>query len=308
MIAQPMAVLERHSAVLSGQAHTPAPNHWIRFAFLVVFTILLVDTCVSAVQLQLVETKLEVQNEFGTGMWAYVIGCSTAMFLAAYMRISSVNQVVTTVEMEDGYMRVLEEEILGDEEAVEDGEVAVDNAAEREHRTRWCTSRLCMFESAVLSIVFGIAALCLPLFSVSYQGAAAAWMSETDLTVSLPDLLFRNNLKLPPIVLIQVLLLPALALFLAIATCFGLHRQWLSAVHAGVNSLSVCCALFIIIPVLDSLGDFILHQQAFCASVQVFTGESCLTMVGTLESGTWCLLLHALCLEVFVVLTLRRSR
>lgn len=319
MIWQPMTILERHSAVVSGQAYKPGSNHVIRFSFLVIFAILLVDTSVAGVQLSLVDTKISVQNEFGPGMWAYTIGCCIAVLVAIVLRLSSVKErsliIIPTSQddMEDGYMRVLEEEssvaLLETEERASP-HLEPHTTEETPTCCFCCSSRLVLFESALLSIAFGIAACVLPLYSVSYEGVAADWMPKTNMTIGVKDFLMANDV-LPMIALAQVIVLPVLTFLAAMASClFGglVIQQWLAALHTGANGGTLCAAILIMIPSLQSLGDFLLDQQAFCASVQVVTGDSCISLSGSIGPGTWCLLVHAICLEVFVQTTLWRRK
>ena len=320
MIAQPLTVMERHSAVILGLGFQAKSilNKFFRFGFLVVFLVLVLDICISFIELTLVDTQIAVQNRMGSGLLFYTIGMTMAVVVAKILTLSSVKEptTATTPAEESYYMRVLEEE--------EEEHANIEETAEEPHHDELadlhssggacCSYRLIMFESAVLSVILGIAAWALPLFRVRYQGAAADFLPQTTLEVGLTDLL---NVAQGPghaifqgTVLTQLFVFPSLAFLLATGVCcFGLKKQWLSGIHPAVNGITVCVAIIIIIPALQSLGGEMLDDQTsgLCSKFQDMTGESCLAMVGSIEAGTWCLMGHAVALETFILLTLWRA-
>lgn len=316
MIALPMTVLERHAAIVLGKAHEPKSmiNIFIRFGFLVVYIVLILDFALSFIELTLVETKAEVQTRMGSGLVCYTIGMTMAVVSAKLMAIAAVSCPSTAGPidaMEQGYMRVLEEEEEEEEQEVVRANTIV---APEPESACWCPYRLLLFESAVISIILWIAAFACPLFKVTYQGAASNFMSQTTLNVHLADLVQTpkgaSHAMLQATVVTQLFVFPTLALVVAIGiSFFGLKKRWLSGIHPAVNSISICAAILIMIPTLQTLGVEMLNEQmsGICSEFHDLTGESCLTMVGTVEAGTWCLVGHAVALETFILLTLGRS-
>ena len=315
MIALPMSVLERHAAVVLGTAYEPKSmfNLFIRFGFLVVYIVLILDFALSFIELTLLETKADVQTRMGAGLVSYTIGMTMAVVSAKLMAVAAVSCPSTEGSIdtiEHGYMRVLEEE-EEEEEMVRGNSVVVPGT----ESACWCPYRLLLFESAVISIILWIAAFACPLFKVTYQGAASNLMSQTTLNVNLADLMQTPqgaaHAMLQATVVTQLFVFPILALVVAIGiSFFGLKRRWLSGIHPAVNSISICAAILIMVPSLQTLGVEMLNEQTsgICGEFHDLTGESCLVMIGTVEAGTWCLVGHAVALETFILLTLGRLR
>lgn len=319
MIALPMTVLDRHTAVVLGTTYEAksAISPFIRFGFLIVYIVLILDFVLSAIELTLVETKAEVQTRMGGGLVCYTIGMTMAIVCAKLLAIATVSRPSTAgpVEpMEGGYMRVLEEEDdeLGGEASLRETE-RNSVLSPTPESVCGCSNKLLLFESAVLSIIFWIAAFALPLFKVTYQGAVSSVLSQTTLEVRLANLVQTPqgaaHSILQATVLTQLFAFPLMALAFGIGICFfGFKKRWLAGVHPAVNSFSMCAAVLIIIPILQSLGVEILneHTSGICSEFHELTGESCLIMVGSVEAGTWCLVGHAVALETFILLSLRR--
>jgi hypothetical protein len=319
MIAQPMTVLERHAAVVSGGTFDAKSTmlNFVRFGFLIVYIVLILDLSTSSIELNLVDSKIAVQNRIGSGLVFYMIGMTMAVVSAKLLTVATVSEVPTVGSMnvmEEGYMRVLEEEL--EERGEETTNAQEFDALDARHNDAWCgcSYRLIMFESAVLSIILAIAAFALPLFQVSYQGVASDFLSQTTLEVHITDLVQPPqgpaHAILQGTVMSQLFIFPSMALFLAAGVCFlGFKKKWLSGVRPAVNGITICAAILVVIPALQSLGKEMLDEQVsgFCSEFENLTGESCLTIVGTVGAGTWCLVGHAIALEIFIALTLWRA-
>lgn len=321
MITQPLTILERHSAVLLNQDYEAKSmvNFWIRFGFLAVFCVIILDICISHVQINWIDSQVMVQNRIGPGLLSYSVGLSIAMAVAMVLRLAYVKVIAeptpTVVEaVEEGYMRVLEEE-EDNEDASPNEDTNVGEVAEQRQpqptSSCYCSYRLMIFECAVLSLIFGVASFLLPLFFVSYEGFAAAFLSDTKVKIGLIDLVQVEQgnstwtaFFFQIVVVLQVICFPVLAIIIATITAFGTHKRWLGAIHPGINGLTLCAAILIIIPSLEPVGNYVLNEQTsgLCNSSDVATDDSCLTMVGSIGIGTWCFLAHAIFLELFVLL------
>jgi hypothetical protein len=328
MIAQPLTILERHSAVLLNQTYEAKSmvNYWIRFGFLVTFCVIVFDLCSSYVQINWEDSQVMVQNRVGPGLLAYTIGLTIAVSVAMMLRLSHVKEEALVVsvgpaveEFEQGYMRVLEEEAEATSTSPEEEDPTEDEIMLHLESTpaRCCSYRLLIFEAAVLSISFGIVSFFLPLFHVSYEGVAAAFLPQTQLDVTLLDLVQVERdspgwiaFFLQAIIVLQVICFPFLTVVVASITAFGTSsKRWLAAVHPGANGSTLCAAILIIVPALESLGNYVLKEQTsgLCNGAADDTDDSCLTMIGSIGIGTWCFLAHVVCLEVFVLLISWRS-
>lgn len=316
MIAQPMTVLERHAAILSGgtfQTKSTIMN-FVRFGFLIVYVVLIIDLSTSFIELTLVDSKIAVQNRMGSGLVFYMVGMTMMVISAKLLSVATVSEIPIVGSMEEGYMRVLEEELEeSGEETTNMQELHVIDALNSGDLCG-CSYRLIMFESAVISIILAIAAFALPLFHIRYQGVASDFLSQTTLEVHIADLVQipqgSAHAILQGTIMSQLFVFPSIALFLAAGVgLFGFKKQWLSGVRPAVNGITVCAAIVFVVPALQSFGMEMLGGQVsgFCSEVENLTGESCLTMVGTIGAGTWCLVGHAIALETLIALTLWRA-
>lgn len=319
MIVQPMTVLERHDMVLSGGTfHSKSIiMNLVRFGFLIVYIVLILDLSTSFIELNLVDSKIAVQNRMGSGLVFYMIGMTMSVVSAKLLTVATVSEVPTVGSMnvmEEGYMRVLEEEL--EESGEETTNMQEQDVMEAHNSGAWCgcSYRLIMFESAVLSIILAIAAFALPLFKVRYEGVASDFLSQTTLEVHISDLVQlpqgSAHAILQGTVMSQLFVFPSIALFLVAGVClFGFKKQWLSGVRPAVNGITICAAILFVVPALQSFGMDILGGQVsgFCSEFENLTGESCLTMVGTVGAGTWCLVGHAVALETLIAVTLWRA-
>jgi hypothetical protein len=211
-------------------------------------------------------------------------------------------------------MRVLEEEAEAASASPEEEDPAEEDEImshfEPQPPARGCSYRLLIFESAVLSISFGIAAFLLPLFHVSYEGVAAAFLPQTQLDVTLLDLVQVERdssgwiaFFFQAIIVLQAICFPFLTIVIASITAFGTtNKRWLAAVHPGANGSTLCAAILIIIPALELLGNYVLKEQTSGLCNGAAMDDSCLTMIGSIGIGTWCFLGHVVSLEVFVLL------
>jgi hypothetical protein len=320
MVMQPMNIMERHNAVLLDL--TFEGKSWVdcftRFGFLLVFCLLLLDIALSHIQLDLTETQIIVYNCMDPGFTSFVLGLTLAMIVATMLRICRVTPLPILVEEQDHvedhqYMRVLEEE------AGEEGRAEMERSFVQRHCKFW-SKDLFVFECVLLSIFCFVAAFVLPLAQVTYSGVAADFLAENKLRIHLGQLSHELAKGTSPnwvvalcriLVVLQVIVCPVLATIVAITSWFGngTSRIWLQCIYPAVNGLTLSVAAFLIFPALESLGRFLLNEDTsgLCQKFEVITGESCLIMKGVAESGTWCLLAHAIALEAFILLTLRKA-
>jgi hypothetical protein len=143
MIVQPMTVLERHDMVLSGGTfHSKSIiMNLVRFGFLIVYIVLILDLSTSFIELNLVDSKIAVQNRMGSGLVFYMIGMTMTVVSAKLLTVATVSEVPTVGSMnvmEEGYMRVLEEEL---EESGEETTNMQEQDVMEAHNT-WCLVRL----------------------------------------------------------------------------------------------------------------------------------------------------------------------
>ena len=190
--------------------------------------------------------------------------------------------------------------------------------------TYW--NKFTVFQTGLLSVVLWIPTMYLPMLHISYAGVAADFTKQQSFRLYLwdiPGYLWSQGLEFGTPVWIVVLLalfllttlliLPMAATFQAILAWLGegawrtRSYVWLYALHPCLGGIVFSLALLVTTPSLSSLSVLMFdeHTSGICHGL---VGNPCLEARGQLLSGGFFYILQALCLEVFVWLSLRWSR
>lgn len=183
------------------------------------------------------------------------------------------------------------------------------------------------FQLGVVSLVFWIPALYLPLFYISYTGLAREFLTTRHWSVfvwQVPRLLWTQGRAAGTaiwlLLLVGVVVLSCLLIVPLIVTCLCLTTwltegsvrrkscHWLDCL-APVSSggLVFGLALVTTVPALETLSEAVLDGSTICDIVHNVVGETCLVMHGRLLSGAWFYLAQSIVLQAFCVVTLKWS-
>lgn len=196
---------------------------------------------------------------------------------------------------------------------------------------------LVVFQFGLCSILLSVPALTLPLIRFEYTGFVSELLNgHSTQSVSLSDLpgiIYHDGVhaNTPPwiswivgvLIFLNIVGCPLLATILSFTTWFlppdancrqqSRHfcRRWLFAVHPGVGGIALVATLCIASPTVEALCDNMfnknLSDRGICDIVSSFSGGNCLTVRSTAMQGFWYYAAQTMCLEMFIVLTIRWS-
>ena len=185
--------------------------------------------------------------------------------------------------------------------------------------------RVVLFELALVSTLFWIPALFLPLFQLKYEGFVSDFISNVSLSFRLGDFpieLWKRGiaagtnplmlLVLEDIFVLLVLAGPILANLAAIgawileaqARIFCRRLLWILQPFLG--TLVFGTALYFAIPAFETVTEGAIDNfgDGICASFESVVGDVCFTIKAQPSAGLWFVLIESLALELFVLLTL----
>jgi hypothetical protein len=188
-----------------------------------------------------------------------------------------------------------------------------------------CWQRAVLYELSILSTVFWIPALFLPLFELSYAGLISDFLTEVTFSVRLwefPAVLWQRGVEartdqwvlvvLGLVLVSLVYVIPLLATLLAVA-CWVLDpipsdfcRKVLSVLQPCLCGIIFYLSLHFAIPSFEVIGENAIDigSSGLCKRFEVITSDTCLTIKGDTKPGLWFLLAQSLSLEIFVAVTL----
>lgn len=190
--------------------------------------------------------------------------------------------------------------------------------------TYW--NKFSVFQLGLLSVVLWIPANYLPLLHFSYNGVASDFIKERSFRLYLwevPSYLWTQGVEfgtpgwivllLGVFTLTAVLILPIIATFQGVLAWLGegawkiRSYVWLYVLQPCLGGLVFSLALVSTVPVLPRLSVLLLdeHASQICHGL---TDNPCLEIKAQMLSGAFFFVVQAICLEAFVLLTLRWSR
>mmetsp|Transcript_26367 Transcript_26367/g.39947 ORF Transcript_26367/g.39947 Transcript_26367/m.39947 type:complete len:470 (+) Transcript_26367:150-1559(+) len=316
VVIQPLMIIGRHHAFLSGTSYTAKSfvNNLTRFGFLIVYSFIIFDISTSAVVVSWENTKIDVATEIGNGFLTFTISLTIVLVTIMTLQLCPVydtwnltDQVIDQSNVNQ-YMRILEEEEIETTGENSQDEVAVPSP---ERPSLPAYYNLAMFEAALISLLSFVAALAMPLADITYGGISAGLLNKTTYSISLAEIAMgkttgSTTLLGQGLFIAQIFLSPAFALLMAVYCWFGSHKRWLRAIHPFVNGTTFVVAILMVVPALQSITESILNCDisglSLCQQIKAATGEPCISIHGSIGAGTWCLLSHALSLEIFILL------
>jgi len=185
--------------------------------------------------------------------------------------------------------------------------------------------RVVLYELALMSTVLWIPAVFLPLFHLKYEGIVSDFIPEVSLSFRLKDFpkeLWQRGVSagtdpfilflLEIIFVILVLVCPVMANLAAIGTwildvqssVFCKRLLWILQPFLG--ALVFGTALYLSIPAFETVTENAIDQvsSGICTNFESIAGDACFAIEAEPSVGLWFLLVDALALEIFVVLTL----
>jgi hypothetical protein len=313
MIINPVLVYERHIAIALNLPIKPISyqNTFCRFSFLVFYIFLIMDIAVSSIKLKFLETSFIFQCFMGSGMIYYFAGMTLSLTSIMLLTLDQRPETRFNTPVTLNYhMRILEEheDDLRDRRSEFDASIA--NRLDK--KIFGISGRLIVFEISCLALILWIASFSLPLFEISYHGVASGFLSTVTQTTKIVDLLHVPNgpakMLLQITLLFQVFILPGAAYILAVGVLFfRYNKRFLNSIQTGVNGISLCLGILIIIPQLKGMSVSLLNDSLsrFCLEFESLVGDSCINMTGKVGAGTWCFLVQSLLLEILISWTLR---
>jgi hypothetical protein len=185
--------------------------------------------------------------------------------------------------------------------------------------------RVALYELALMSTVLWIPAVFLPLFHLKYEGIVSDFIPEVSLSFRLKDFpkeLWERGISagtnpfilflLESIFVLLVLVCPVMANLAAIGTwildvqssMFCKRLLWILQPFLGV--LVFGTALYLSIMAFETVTENAIDQVSseICKNFESVAGDACFAIETEPSVGLWFLLVDALALEIFVVLTL----
>jgi hypothetical protein len=195
--------------------------------------------------------------------------------------------------------------------------------------TSYCEKAI-VYEVGLLAVLSWLPALFFPFVQLNFSGLAADFISKKRMEVNmfqLPHLLWKRGiaagsqkwmlLSVGSVVLTFVYVIPLLVTIVCLWAWASLstqgrqrYRVFIQWCHPAMSGIVFVCAVLIGVPALQPVSEFLITSNTggVCTQFKQFVGEDCLALTGTVELGTWFLLAQSIALELFVRLTLYRTR
>lgn len=186
--------------------------------------------------------------------------------------------------------------------------------------------RVVLYEISLVSTVLWIPALFLPLFQLRYKGILSDFISEVSLSFRLSDFpaeLWDRGIgagtnplilyMLDSIFVLLVLACPIVANLAAIGAWTleteqsrTSSKRLLWILQPFLGTLVFGIALYLTTPAFETVTEAAIEKfsAGICPNFEAVAGEACFAIEAEPTMGLWFLLIQALALELFVVLTL----
>lgn len=324
-------------------------NFIVRIAFLTFFLLSILDVGTSSLALENNHSEFLVTNRARGGLVCYTLGMSCALLVIIILRVVSPSalqppRTTTTRTMStrdrlvhprappEEAFHELHRPLLSDEvePVTQTTPVSSPNSAVNDRDVPlW--QRILVYEVEILTLVFWIPALFMPLCEIKFDGLVASFMDETSLEVPfylLPSLLWQRGkaagtdqwilllLGIPLLVLVYIV--PFLATMLASAAwrssnnskILSLYKSMLRYLQPALGGPVFALAVLLAMPAMKPLGDFLLDSETsgFCRRFESVTDTSCLDILGHHRLGLWFLLAQSITLEIYVRMILTWKR
>ena len=191
--------------------------------------------------------------------------------------------------------------------------------------------RAIVYETGFLAVILWLPSLFFPLLQLNFVGLAADFISsKVQMQVNLfqlPHLLWKRGIaagsakwmlfSVGSVLLTFVYVIPLLVTIVCLWTWTSTtnqgrqrYRVVLQFCQPALSGTVFVCALLIAVPALQPVSEYLINSNTggICTQFKQFVDEDCLALTGTVELGTWFLLAQSILLELFVRLTLHKTR
>lgn len=314
-----MAVTRQYYKTFTGPSHFDLA---LRFSFVIIFLMVLLDLA-SSFTIEWTDTAFRVQNCMRGSLFCYLVGMTAAVGVVAVLRFSHATSKASIQQLQ--HARIPPAAAFRHPWPVESYNDS-DDALEEPERRQSSWYPCFTWQLGLATGVMLLPSFSLPLLSVSYQGLAAEFMSNTEREIylwQLPQLLWtpcNDNkwmLVVSQVILVfQTVIHPLAALLCgtAMLRATSTHakdsfRKRLSCLHPMVNGVTLALTILLFTPALETMTSYLLNQEdssGLCAKLNNTVGEPCLAITGTILPGSWFFLVQSILLEVFIILTLSK--